>query len=93
LTPIPDDRRADGTGLRSTTPDTVANSNKPRSAAMRWFIVDDAAPRPRRIATTVPDDGGVASHSRKSNTSIGVTAVSCSRLDSQNRAKLNAWKA
>ena len=50
----PDDRPADGTGLRSHAPVTTANSNKPRKAAIRWFIVAGDAPRPRRMLTTVP---------------------------------------
>jgi hypothetical protein len=33
---------------------TTANSNKPRKAAIRWFIVAGDAPRPRRMLTTVP---------------------------------------
>ena len=41
----PLDRRAAGTGLTSRTPLITANSNRPRTAAIRRFIVDGAAPR------------------------------------------------
>jgi hypothetical protein len=72
----------------------TANSNSPRTAATRWFIVDADAPRPDRNATTVPDDrGGADSQSKKSNTSIGVTAASTNRFSSQKRRKLRQWNA
>jgi hypothetical protein len=71
----------------------TANSNNPRTAAIRWLIVDGAAPRPDRNITTAPEGGGVDNQSRKSNTSIGVTAASTNRRSSQNRKKLRTWNA
>lgn len=41
LARAPLDRRAVGTGFASQTPEITANSNSPRSAAIRWFIVVD----------------------------------------------------
>ena len=89
---IPEDRRADGTGLWSHAPVITANSNSPRNAAIRWFIVDAAAPRPVRRSTTLPA-AGLASQSKKSNTSIGVSDANARFRSSQNRRKLNTWNA
>ncbi len=74
----------------------TANSNSPRTAAILWFIVAADAPRPNPSATTVPgdDDGrGVDNQSKKSNTSIGVTAASVNWFSSQNLRKLREWNA
>jgi hypothetical protein len=89
----PDERRATGTGQSSRAPEITANSNRPRTAAIRWFIVDAATPRPDRRATTVPDGFGVDNQSRKSNTSIAVTEARANSRSEQNRKKLNTWNA
>ncbi|HEV2257032.1 MAG TPA: hypothetical protein VGS06_28190 [Streptosporangiaceae bacterium] len=48
----PVDRRAAGTGFSARTPVITTNSNSPRTAAIRRFIVAGAAPRPAPSRTT-----------------------------------------
>ena len=48
---------------------------------------------PHRCETTVPDGLGAANQSKKSNTSIGVTAAKDKPRSEQNRKKLSTWNA